>query len=142
MRSLPELCVRAAALSLAPAFRLAAVLALLASAALVAPACNLVSQGDDCKAACTALTQCGMLQTSDCGVYCSAMVSNAVIAGCATLFDDQNTCAKDNTDCSTQASNCSAQTTAFTQCMTDYCTNHPNGGGCPTTMGDAGADGG
>jgi hypothetical protein len=130
MRSLPELCVRAAALSFA----------LLAAAALPCPACNLVSQGDDCKAACNALTQCGMLQTSDCGVYCSAMVSNAVIAGCATLFDDANTCAKDNTDCSTQASNCSAQTTAFTQCMTDYCTNHPNGGGCPTS--DGGAEGG
>ena len=138
MRSLPQLCLRALALSAA----------ILGAAALIGPACNLISEGDDCKSACTTLTTCGLLHTNDCGVYCSAMVYSVGLAGCGSQFDAQNACAKSNTDCSKAQSACSTQTTAFTKCMQDYCTTNPMGDGCPgagdggTGDGGTGGDGG
>jgi len=123
----PRIYLRAAALSLT----------LLAAAVLAGPACNLISQGDDCKAACNVLTNCGLLHTSDCGTYCAATVYSVTMNGCGSEFDAQNSCAKENMDCSMAMTACSSQTTAFNKCVQDYCGSNPTGSGCP-----GGGDGG
>ncbi len=134
MRPLHVLCLRAVA-----------ALALL-GAAYLAPGCavsDLISSGEDCSTACNALNKCGLIKTSDCGGYCAGLESSALLAGCSDQFAAQNSCGAANTQCTaSSAQMCAPQTKALTQCIKNYCDNHPGGEGCPLGGGDAGTDGG
>lgn len=137
MRSLRQLCVRACALSFV----------VLGAALFAAPGCaiaNLINSGKDCTASCDILKMCGVLHSGDCGAYCAGLVSGAVIAGCNDLFDAQNSCAKDNANCSSAASaaTCAPQAAAFAKCMADFCKNHSSSPGCSQLGGGGDAGGG
>jgi hypothetical protein len=131
MRSVPALCARLFVLSVV----------LLGASVFAGPSCSIIQNGQDCSDGCSTLKMCGLIQTSDCGLYCAGLTEGVTIAGCGDQFDAQNTCAKANTDCSNATANCSAQTAAFTKCMMDYCNMHPMGSGCPD-IGDGGGAGG
>jgi hypothetical protein len=132
MRSVQELCVRAGALSAI----------LLGAATLVAPGCfvkDLVDSEDDCTSSCNVLNKCGLINTSDCGAYCTGLLAGVTLSGCSDQFDAQNTCAAANPNCgASSASMCSPQTEAFAQCMKNYCTMHPTGEGCAEVGGGDG----
>jgi hypothetical protein len=131
MRSVPALCARAFALAVV----------LLGASVFVGPSCSIFQNGQDCQDGCNTLKMCGLIQTSDCGLYCAGLTEGVTIAGCADKFDAQNTCAKANTNCNTANANCAQETEAFTKCMRDYCNMNPMGSGCPD-IGDGGGGGG
>jgi hypothetical protein len=83
---------------------------------------------------------CGVIQPSNCGLYCTSLTEGATVAGCGDQFDAQNACGKANTDCNSAKANCTSQADAFSKCMRDYCTMNPMGTGCPD-IGDGGAGG-
>jgi hypothetical protein len=138
MRSVHRLLVRAAALCFA----------LSGAALLAAPGCgiaNVINSGTDCNDSCKILTACGVLHTGDCGLYCAGLVTGAVTAGCDDQFAAQNTCAKNNGQCDSPASEaaCAPQVMAFASCMKSYCTTNPSADGCASFVsGDGGAGGG
>ena len=128
MRRVPELCLRACAVSAA----------LLAAALLAAAGCSFFDASSDCSPACNILKGCGALPVSDCGFYCASAVSGAPIAGCLDRLNRQDACAKANTTCTKAMPVCTNEVSAYSKCMENYCAGNPNGRGVRGAVGGTG----
>jgi hypothetical protein len=136
MRSVNELPLR----TLAASFAILVAASLVPSCAVTNAVEDLVNAGKDCSTACTALSKCGLIQTSDCGAYCAGLESSAVSTGCEQQFANQNACGAAHTECTaTSAETCAPETMALTECIKTYCEGNPGANGCPLAT-DAGTD--